>query len=363
MKMYTKYPFSTNELCIIWRYFDGISTAISERLVDGRPPSEPDLTFLLMELLDEGWTARHVLEYPLAKAVVDLATVGFGTTLKVSFQTHKHTGPFESAISGADFGIVFNVDHPSTGHSRHAVLLQAKRLYPDKANKYSLGSIFKEFDKSQFDHLQMIHYKVSDYQNQIFYLWYCPPSSTFNTDHKNILQQMEAARANPTWGMGDWHPRSEWVNEIEHWTQIVARGMDNEREALDRDWRSRQPALRLTEVDKLTEIIKKGSKPSLQDLVYMRFRGSRHNWDFSPFAELFTRGLIDEHFGSSKEAFIRLACGQAVKWDELGQVRDEKALLSNTKILEDKGPTPPAHTITFSLSTSLSFPEGFKKAQ
>lgn len=76
---------------IIWRYLDGVSQAIARRFEGGSSPGEENLTFLLCELLDEGTTGLHLLEYPLAKAKEDLAKADGGVTLDVSFQTHEHT--------------------------------------------------------------------------------------------------------------------------------------------------------------------------------------------------------------------------------------------------------------------------------
>ena len=142
-----------NETEILWRYFDGVSTALSLRFDDGSPPAEENLTFLLCELLDEGRTSRHLLEYSLAKAKEDLAKSDGGLILDVSFQTHPHTKPFESKYSGADLGLVFGVDHPFFGRFEQAVLLQAKRLAPGSTKGFSLNSPFDNFDFDQRDFL------------------------------------------------------------------------------------------------------------------------------------------------------------------------------------------------------------------
>ena len=121
------------ELGIIWRYLDGVSQALARRFESGSSPNEENLTFLLCELLDEGTTGLHLLEYPLTKAKEDLALADGGITLDVSFQTHVYTKHVEHNFSGADLGVVFVVEHPYFGRSERAVLLQAKRLFPSSS--------------------------------------------------------------------------------------------------------------------------------------------------------------------------------------------------------------------------------------
>jgi hypothetical protein len=62
MKFPPYLSFSTYEGSIIWRFLDGVSTAVSSRMLRGSRPGEENLTFLLCQLLDEGLTGSHVLE-------------------------------------------------------------------------------------------------------------------------------------------------------------------------------------------------------------------------------------------------------------------------------------------------------------
>lgn len=68
---------------IIWRFLDGVSTAVSSRMLRGSSPAEENLTFLLCELLDESPPGLHVLEYPLATAKTDLEKSDAGITIDV----------------------------------------------------------------------------------------------------------------------------------------------------------------------------------------------------------------------------------------------------------------------------------------
>lgn len=72
MKTLPYLSFSSYEGSIIWQFLDGVSTAVSNRMLRGSPPGEENLTFLLCELLDESSTGLHVLEYPLTTAKADL---------------------------------------------------------------------------------------------------------------------------------------------------------------------------------------------------------------------------------------------------------------------------------------------------
>jgi hypothetical protein len=129
MKVQPYLSFPTYEGSMIWRFLDGVSTAVSSRMLRGSSPGEENLTFLLCELLDESSAGLHVLEYPLATAKTDLEKSDAGITIDVEFQTHEHTRWVEARYSGADLGIVFVMDHPLLGYSRRAVLVQAKRLF------------------------------------------------------------------------------------------------------------------------------------------------------------------------------------------------------------------------------------------
>src|SRR5947208_1645580 len=143
-------PFSTYEGSIIWRFFDGVSTAVSNRMLRGSPPGEENLTFLLCELIDESSTGSHVLEYSLASAKSDLGKSDAGITVNVEFQTHEHSRWVESKYSRADLGVVFIVDHPLLGQSRRAVLVQAKKLFgAGRAREFSIYSEYESYKEDQ----------------------------------------------------------------------------------------------------------------------------------------------------------------------------------------------------------------------
>lgn len=94
------------EASILWRFLDGVSTAVSNRMIRGSSPSEENLTFLICELLDANATSLHALNYPLSQVQADLQSSDCGVTVEVEFQTHEHSKYIESKYSGADLGIV-----------------------------------------------------------------------------------------------------------------------------------------------------------------------------------------------------------------------------------------------------------------
>jgi len=150
MKFPPYLSFSTYEGSIIWRFLDGVSTAVSSRMLRGSRPGEENLTFLLCELLDEGLTGSHVLEYSLATAKADLEKSDAGITIEVESQTHEHQRWVEAKYSGADLGIIFVMDHPLLGYSKRGVLVQAKRLFGSgPSGEFSIYSDYSTMTKSK----------------------------------------------------------------------------------------------------------------------------------------------------------------------------------------------------------------------
>jgi hypothetical protein len=151
MKFPPYLSFSTYEGSIIWRFLDGVSTAVSSRMLRGSRPGEENLTFLLCELL--------------ATAKADLEKSDAGITIDVEFQTHEHPRWVEAKYSGADLGIIFVVDHPLLGYSRRGVLVQAKRLFGSgRSGEFSIYSEYKYYDEKQAAFLQEIEQRFGIYK-------------------------------------------------------------------------------------------------------------------------------------------------------------------------------------------------------
>lgn len=198
------------EASILWRFLDGVSAAVSRRMVSGSSPGEENLTFLLCELLDANTTSLHTLSYPLAQAKADLEASDAGLTIDVEFETHEHSKHVESKYSGADLGIVLALNHPLLGQSRRGILVQAKRLFGvGKTREYGLYSTYTSFDRPQAEFLEALGQRFGVY-NSIFYLWYNPPSTAFRDADAKILRAYEA-------GPGPyqhWHRMHPFLDEL-----------------------------------------------------------------------------------------------------------------------------------------------------
>ncbi|MBI1746167.1 MAG: hypothetical protein HYR55_06220 [Acidobacteria bacterium] len=194
------------EASVLWRFLDGVSTAVSMRMTAGSSPVEENLTFLLCELLDANTTSLHALSYPLSQAKIDLETSDAGVTVDVAFQTHEHSKHVESKYSGADLGVVLAVNHPIFGQSRRGILVQAKRLFGQgKKREYSLHSDYSSYDSQQANFLEALRQRFGVY-NSVYYLWYNPPSTAFRDPDARLLRAYDASGPSPSQFLHRIHP-------------------------------------------------------------------------------------------------------------------------------------------------------------
>jgi hypothetical protein len=144
------FTLASYEGTVLWRFFDSVSSAVATRMLRGSPPREENLTFLLCELLDEGATGLHTLDYPLSRVREELERSDAGIAIDIGFETHEHSGHFESKYSGADLGLIVVINHPIFGHSRRAFLVQAKRLFQrGQRREFSIYSSYESYEKDQ----------------------------------------------------------------------------------------------------------------------------------------------------------------------------------------------------------------------
>jgi hypothetical protein len=339
------------EAGVLWRFFDGVSTAVSARMVQGSSPGEENLTFLLCELLDANTTSLHALRYSLSQAKSDLEASDAGLTVDVEFETHEHSRYVESRYSGADLGIVLAVNHPVLGHSRRGILLQAKRLIGSgKKREYGLYSDYKHFDRKQADFLEALRqgFCVS---NSVFYLWYNPPSSAFRDDDAKILRAYEAAGASTHRHRHRMHPFLDELLEmgltpwpLRGWGGRMGASEDGEGRA--REWRHSQPALRLSGLDAVLSVASHGP-PQLKALYDAMF--DRGPWPtFSPFADFLLVALASSRYGSDNADWIRLTEGQKVP------VPPPKQATTDRGVLEELESVPtPRHTLRVTVRSTL----------
>ena len=352
------------ELGIIWRYLDGVSQALARRFETGSSPNEENLTFLLCELLDEGTTGLHLLEYPLTKAKEDLAQADGGITLDVSFQTHEHTKHIEHNFSGADLGVVFVVEHPYFGRFERAVLLQAKRLFPSSSKGFTLNSSFSSFHAGQRDLLKQVEQRFSA-SHSIFYLWYAPESGAFSDNEAKVLRSLEAT-ANPDWGdLRGWHPFLDemiefgWPWNERRLTTNPNSSEDNNRQ---RAWRMTQPATRISSLSVVEELTASGHGPRLISLYNARYsrqkQRRRRRLVFEPFAELFILGLLSDGVGNSSKDWLRLARGEKIPMPSLSSTSDA----GSEHDIPENVPAP-RHSLTITLRSSLEWPQDLPRPE
>lgn len=350
------------ELGIIWRYLDGVSQALARRFEGGSSPGEENLTFLLCELLDEGMTSLHLLEYPLRKAKEDLALADGGITLDVSFQTHEHTKHVEHHYSGADLGVVFLVEHPYFGRSERAVLLQAKRLFPNSSRGFTLNSSFSSFHADQRDTLKEVERRFSA-AHSAFYLWYAPASNAFSEDEAKLIRSLEATAAWDWRDLRGWHPvldemiKFGWPWYERRWTASTVTPEEDDRE---RAWRMAQPATRVSSLSVVDELTTSGHGPRLISLY--QARSARHRrrrrWlAFEPFAELFLLGLLSDEIGYSSKDWVRLARGEKVTMPPVEAKTESEG---GGPDMPEIVPTP-RHSLTFTLRSSLRWPDDLRQ--
>ncbi|MFL6201713.1 MAG: hypothetical protein ACJ76J_21280 [Thermoanaerobaculia bacterium] len=346
------FALTSYEGAILWRFFDSVSSAVAMRMLRGSPPGEENLTFLLCELLDESASGLHALEYPLSRVKEDLEKSDAGISVDVGFETHEHTKYFESKYSGADLGIVLSVNHPILGRSRRAVLVQAKKLFANGSSKdFSMYSGYSSYDKDQSAFLKELSGRF-DAWNSIFYLWYNPPSSGFYEADAKLIRAYEAHGTTlaPYWGRI--HP---FLDELVEMGFPIAFGRNaigpsnQEDEDKAREWRSRQPALRISALDTVLSLTENGGVPRLRPL-YEALLARSDRPTFSPFADFFLLALANSRYGSENEQWIQLAEGRKVAMPPLKSSADNKP----PSPLEDlEHPPIPRHTIRVTVQSTL----------
>ena len=337
------------EAGILWRFLDGVSAAVSSRMVGGSSPTEDNLTFLLCELLDANTTSLHALSYPLAQAQADLEASDAGITLEVEFQTHEHSKHVESKYSSADLGIVLSVNHPVFGQSRRGILIQAKRLFTSGKNRdFGLHSAYSSFAKTQADFLKILEGRFSVY-NSIYYLWYNPPSTAFPDVDAKILRAYESSGGSRYQYWHKLHPFliDELLEMGLPWF-LVGGGLrtpslDEEEKA--RRWRSTQPALRLSALDVALDLGEHGP-PQLKALYDATLE--RRSVAFSPFADFLLLALTNSNYGSSNTDWLRLTEGQKVPMPPPKQANQRIAEIDEL----DSSPIP-RHTLRVSVRSTL----------
>lgn len=171
--------------CII-KHFDEIDKVVSSRMTRKRPWSEPSLTSLLCDMLDEETQADGKINYTFEQLQNDLKSEDglFGVNLYI--ETIEFNPAHERYISQSDIGLRLVFDNkiePSLSWTR-PYLLQAKRLFPKSITPltYPESSGFTSFDKNQKARIDLMNKLLGD--NYLKYLLFCPRPDGVDDDTK-----------------------------------------------------------------------------------------------------------------------------------------------------------------------------------
>lgn len=156
------------------RYFDAIDALVSERLLRKRPWSEIALTSLLCDLMDEDTEGEYDRKRDLDWLRKKLASAAGLVDVEFAIETHEYPPGYERWVTQSDLGLVLRFqDHllPERDWEK-AFLLQAKRVYADRAGTYRLGSKYGGFDREQHERAEAINGQLG--YDLVRYLLYCP---------------------------------------------------------------------------------------------------------------------------------------------------------------------------------------------
>jgi hypothetical protein len=113
-----------------------------------------------------------------------------------------------------------------------------------------------------------------------------------------------------------------------------------------REWRARQPALRVSELDTVLSLTAGGALPGLKSLYDARLERSHRRLSFSPFADFFLLAMANSNYGSEKAEWLSLAEGKKVSMPP-NQSKDVSPLD------EMERPPIPRHTLTVTVRSTL----------
>ena len=179
------------EAKLLFRYFVSVDRCLAGRFTLGYEPDEEHLTSLLTELLDQSGSRLHPLQYSLQQLNDDLRSVESLLQIELSLSTNKYNRYQESNATQSDLGIVLDYrDHIQHKFSFHkAALFQAKRLYRNNDDAYSLASIYDAYNQTQHAALKTLqdsepfHRREKEMRHpgeRCFYLLYNPSMHGFD---------------------------------------------------------------------------------------------------------------------------------------------------------------------------------------
>lgn len=161
--------------CII-KHFDEIDKVVSSRMMRKRPWSEPSLTSLLCDMLDEETQADGKITYTFKDLQNDLQKEDGLFGINLSIETIEFNPAHERYISQSDIGLrlVFDNKIESGLSWTRPYLLQAKRLFPKSITPlaYPESAGFASFDKNQKKRIDLLNSILGN--TYLKYLLFCP---------------------------------------------------------------------------------------------------------------------------------------------------------------------------------------------
>lgn len=183
---------SLKAIRLMLKHFDAIDHCVSKRMMRKRPWSEPALTSLLCDLLDQDDQVDEKITYSIEQLNADLAEEDGLVDISFEIETHEYGPDLERWVTQADLGLVLKFDDlllPRNSWSR-AWLLQAKRVSPDRRrpSQYTEAAGFRSLDPDQKQRMiQLRDFVGCDF---IRYLLYCPRAEFLETTVRLKLQHL-----------------------------------------------------------------------------------------------------------------------------------------------------------------------------
>lgn len=191
-----------HEFECLYKYFKGVEQLISKRFALNFVPNEEHLTSIFCELLDEKGAQLHSLPYSIIDLNHDLSTCGSLLHADIAIKTSDYNKYQEFQATKADLGIVIEYqDHVKPNSSfRTGVLLQAKKLFTDAYNHYSLHSKYESFNVKQHNDISKLNKYFIEKKcgtECIKYILYNPPLEIFShKEQQQVRYNQQKADAN-----------------------------------------------------------------------------------------------------------------------------------------------------------------------
>lgn len=156
--MNKKVPLILEEYNYFLNFFSEIDINLSKRFNLSMRADEDHLTSLLCEMLDQEGSILHNISYGVKQLNDDLRKINSSLNANIALKTISYNKKQESNITCADLGIIIDYKDNinKTESFSKGILLQAKRLYLDTKNLYSLKSKYGGFKQDQHQEIKVL---------------------------------------------------------------------------------------------------------------------------------------------------------------------------------------------------------------